>query len=84
MVGVDGELRQDRWQQQDGQNRSKVEIVANYLQLLGGSPGASGGGSGGGGNNGGSGFPERQGGSPSAAPSSSPPPDDGFADDIPF
>ena len=36
MVGVDGELRQDRWQH-DGQNRSKVEIVANYVQLLGGS-----------------------------------------------
>jgi len=35
MVGVDGELRQDRWQQ-DGQNRSKVEIIANYVQLLGG------------------------------------------------
>ena len=35
MIGVDGELRQDRWQQ-DGQNRSKVEIIANYIQLLGG------------------------------------------------
>jgi len=35
MVGIDGELRQDRWQQ-DGQNRSKVEIIANYIQLLGG------------------------------------------------
>ncbi|GHV91497.1 hypothetical protein AGMMS50268_20000 [Spirochaetia bacterium] len=44
MVGVDGELRQDRWEQ-DGQNRSKVEIVANNLQLLGGSPGGPGGGS---------------------------------------
>jgi single-strand DNA-binding protein len=42
MIGVEGELRQDRWQQ-DGQNRSKVEIVANNIQLLGGS-GASGGG----------------------------------------
>jgi len=41
MVGVDGELRQDRWQQ-DGQNRSKVEIVANYLQLLGGGGQSSG------------------------------------------
>jgi single-strand DNA-binding protein len=41
-VGVDGELRQDRWQQ-DGQNRSKVEIVAGNVQLLGGNPGASGG-----------------------------------------
>ena len=38
MICVDGELRQDRWQQ-DGQNRSKVEIVANYIQLLGGNPG---------------------------------------------
>jgi len=38
MVGVNGELRQDRWQQ-DGQNRSKVEVVAGYIQLLGGSGG---------------------------------------------
>jgi single-strand DNA-binding protein len=35
MVAVDGELRQDRWQQ-DGQNRSKVEVVADFVQLLGG------------------------------------------------
>jgi len=40
MVGVDGELRQDRWQQ-DGQNRSKIEIIANYVQLLGGGGGSS-------------------------------------------
>jgi single-strand DNA-binding protein len=71
MVGVDGELRQDRWQQ-DGQNRSKVEIVAAYLQLLGG---------GGGGErqnyqNSGSGNSEVQ-------PYNSPK-DDGFTDDIPF
>ncbi len=38
MVAVDGELRQDRWQQ-DGQNRSKIEIIANSLQLLGGREG---------------------------------------------
>jgi len=38
MVAVDGELRQDRWQQ-DGQNRSKIEIVASFLQLLGGGGG---------------------------------------------
>ncbi|MDR2375535.1 MAG: single-stranded DNA-binding protein [Treponema sp.] len=41
MVGIEGELRQDRWQQ-DGQNRSRVEIVANNLQLLGGGGGNSG------------------------------------------
>ena len=34
-VGIDGELKQERWQK-DGQNRSKVEIVVNNLQLLGG------------------------------------------------
>ncbi|MDR2534572.1 MAG: single-stranded DNA-binding protein [Treponema sp.] len=43
LIGVDGELRQDRWEQ-DGQNRSKVEIVANNLQLLGGAPSSSSGG----------------------------------------
>jgi single-strand DNA-binding protein len=34
-VGVVGELRQNKWEQ-DGQTRSKVEIVASNLQLLGG------------------------------------------------
>ena len=86
MVGVDGELRQDRWQQ-DGQNRSKVEIVANYLQLLGGSPGAGGASFGG---SSASHGPERphfqsqgpaEGGAPPEGRASS---DDGFADDIPF
>jgi single-strand DNA-binding protein len=74
MVGVDGELRQDRWQQ-DGQNRSKVEIIANYLQLLGG----------------GSSSPERQNnqntasnGNASDGQSYNSSKDDGFTDDIPF
>jgi single-strand DNA-binding protein len=43
LIGVDGELRQDRWEQ-DGQNRSKVEVVANNLQLLGGGLGQPSGG----------------------------------------
>ena len=34
-VGIDGELRQERWQQ-DGQSRSRVLIVASDVQLLGG------------------------------------------------
>ena len=34
-VAVEGELRQNRWEQ-DGQPRSKVEIMANNVQLLGG------------------------------------------------
>ncbi|MGP1431329.1 MAG: single-stranded DNA-binding protein [Treponema sp.] len=33
-VAIEGELRQNRWEQ-DGQSRSKVEIVANNIQLLG-------------------------------------------------
>ena len=84
MIAVDGELRQDRWQQ-EGQNRSKVEIVANYLQLLGGNPGG-----GGGGNQGSSGGYSQN--SAPAAPQGqgwqsqggAAPADDGFADDIPF
>ena len=34
-VAVDGELRQSRWEQ-DGQNRSRIEIHASNIQLLGG------------------------------------------------
>ena len=34
-VAIDGELRQDRWEK-DGQKHSKVYIVANNVQLLGG------------------------------------------------
>ncbi len=34
-VAVEGELRQNRWEQ-DGQKRSKVEIFAVNIQLLGG------------------------------------------------
>ncbi|GHV77839.1 single-stranded DNA-binding protein [Spirochaetia bacterium] len=79
-VGIDGELRQDRWEQ-DGQKRSKVEIVANNLQLLGG------------GSSGGGGYQERRGDAdggrvpregPPASDQRSSGGDDGFADDIPF
>ena len=34
-IAVDGYLKQDRWQK-DGQNFSKVVVVANSVQLLGG------------------------------------------------
>ncbi|MDR2101148.1 MAG: single-stranded DNA-binding protein [Treponema sp.] len=86
MVGVDGELRQDRWEQ-DGQNRSKVEIIANNLQLLGGNTGGSAPSFG---QQGGT-SQERRGdnGDRGTAPRENPPShdggvDDGFADDIPF
>jgi single-strand DNA-binding protein len=87
-IGVEGELRQDRWQQ-DGQNRSKVEVVANNIQLLGG----PGGGSGGGGYSGGSSQGGAYGGGSAAGGQAAESgasggmaqvKDDGFADDIPF
>ena len=34
-IAVTGQLRQNRWEQ-DGQQRSRVEIVASNIQLLGG------------------------------------------------
>ena len=34
-VAIEGELHQNRWEQ-DGQSRSKIEIVASNVQLLGG------------------------------------------------
>ena len=36
-VGVEGSLRQDRWEK-DGQARSKVKITASNVMLLGGRP----------------------------------------------
>ena len=36
-IGVQGELRQSRWEDSDGQKKSKVEISAVNVQLLGGS-----------------------------------------------
>ncbi|MDR1177881.1 MAG: single-stranded DNA-binding protein [Spirochaetaceae bacterium] len=94
-ITVDGELRQDRWEQ-EGQNRSKIEIVANTI-VLGGSPG---GGSQGAGNSGGNpgGSADRNGdrwggnaggntsgqGPARQAEAREVPPDDGFTDDIPF
>nr|BDD44988.1 single-stranded DNA-binding protein [Spirochaetaceae bacterium] len=35
-VGVDGRLQQQRWQTSEGQNRSKVVIIARDVDLLGG------------------------------------------------
>jgi len=86
-IGVEGELRQDRWQQ-DGQNRSKVEVVANNIQLLGSPGGGSGGGYSGGSSQGGAyGGGSAAGGQAAESGASGGPAqvkDDGFADDIPF
>ena len=36
-IAIEGQLRQDKWEQ-DGQPRSKVEIVCSNIELLGGRP----------------------------------------------
>lgn len=81
LVAVEGSMRQDRWEQ-DGVTRTKVQITANTVQLLG-SPGGQGGAPGP------SGSPsERPQGKPSgSAPRpgpASPAGGDDFTDDIPF
>lgn len=35
-IAVDGSLKQDRWQDQNGQNRSRIVINADCVQLVGG------------------------------------------------
>ncbi len=78
-VGVDGRLKQDRWQTQEGQNRSKVGIIADNVRLLGSAPG------GGQGRSGGMGAPGGVTGGASGGyegPQSGP--GDDFPDQIPF
>ncbi|MFP4373716.1 MAG: single-stranded DNA-binding protein [Spirochaetaceae bacterium] len=81
-VGVQGELRQDRWEQ-DGQTRSKVKVHAINLQLLGGA--GDGGRSAGGPGSGGQTRPgPAQGGGSEPDFGPPPPTDDSFDDDVPF
>jgi single-strand DNA-binding protein len=76
-VGIEGQLRQNRWEQ-EGQARSKVEIFATNVMLLGS-------GSGGGGARSGGGQPsEARGAGGGDFPEGGAPAPDNFEDDIPF
>ena len=79
-VGVDGELRQDKWQQ-DGQTRYKIEIVASNIQLLGGNPGE---GRQDGGGQSGQGSGQNNRGENPAKDNTPSQWDDNFTDDVPF
>ena len=95
-VGVDGRLKQDRWQDKEsGQNRSKVVVIADNVMLLGGGAGGSGGsgnaGGGGGAGSGSAGWGGSESGGavrPASGGSSSSGDDgfggDDFPDNIPF
>ena len=70
-VMVEGRLKQDRWEAQDGKKMSKVRVTAENVQFVGSRPAGEGGGGGGG----------KPGGAP-AGPEEGPPP--GQEEDIPF
>lgn len=75
-VGIEGQLRQDRWEQ-EGQARSKVEIVATNVMLLGS-------GTGGGSRPAGPGPGPEARSSGGDLPEGGAPAPDNFEDDIPF
>ena len=47
-VFIEGKLRLDQWQDQQGNNRSKLKVVVDDFQFVGGGQGQGGGGGGGG------------------------------------
>jgi len=57
-VLIEGRLKLDTWET-DGQKRSKLRVVGERMQMLGGGKGGSGGGGGGGGSRGGARGPSR-------------------------
>src|SRR5258705_12097165 len=74
-VMIEGRLKQDRWEAQDGKKMSKVRVTAENVQFVGSRPAGEGGGGGGG--------PKGAGAAPSGgSPDEGPPP--GAEKDIPF
>src|SRR5262245_39036197 len=69
-VMIEGRLKQDRWEAQDGKKMSKVRVTAENVQFVGSRPQGEGGGGGG------------KGGGAPAGPEEGPPP--GQEEDIPF
>ena len=90
-IFVEGRLKLDTWDdKQSGQKRSKMKVIVETMQLLGGREGGPGGGGGGdyeGGHSGGGGAPpqQQQRRAPQAPPRPAADPDlDAAPDDIPF
>jgi single-strand DNA-binding protein len=71
-IMVEGRLKQDRWEAQDGKKMSKVRVTVESFTFVGARPGGEGGGAG----------PAGKGGGAPAGPEEGPPP--GQEEDIPF
>jgi single-strand DNA-binding protein len=69
-VLIEGRLKLDRWEQ-EGQKKSKIKIIGEKMQMLGGRPGGGGGQSSG---------PHNNAAAVKSAPAQGPPPDD----EVPF
>jgi len=69
---VEGRLKQDRWESQDGKKMSKVRVTVESFQFVGSRPGGEGAGGGG----------AKGGAAPAGGPEEGPPP--GAEEDIPF
>lgn len=81
-VLIEGRLQTDSWDDKEtGKRRSKLKVVGEALQLLGGRDGGGGGGAGGGGGSRGGGNRSQ---APPAAEYDEPPGGGGFSDDVPF
>ncbi len=71
-IMVEGRLKQDRWDSQDGKKMSKVRVTVESFTFVGARPGGEGGGP----------APKGGGAAPGGAPDDGPPP--GAEEDIPF
>ena len=79
-VLIEGRLKYETWLQDDGAKRSKVKVVGERMQMLGGRGGGGQGGSGGGSQTSNSSQPQSAATASYQQPASSPPP----GDDVPF
>jgi single-strand DNA-binding protein len=75
-VYIEGQIRTNKWQDKDGNDRYTTEIIGRDMQMLGGRPGA--------GAPGGGDYDESPRASPSRAPAGGGRKEEPFEDDIPF
>ena len=80
---IEGRLKLDRWEQQDGAKRSKIKIIGERMQMLGGKQGGQGGATRGPYNQA-AGQPQSHGGQTQNAPAPPAPAQGPPDDDIPF